>query len=156
MSSTTSSSRIMVIVTYEVGKQDQEAFERIAGAHAAAGDTYPGCLRFSLGRDILHPGRYQLIELWDSEATLQAHARSAAFRRTMQSWPTATASRYGRIDTRWAEPVGGRPCGRAFAAVGINAYRESHRWIPGARNFSEAGTHDDSRRAWAHRNHRPG
>jgi quinol monooxygenase YgiN len=73
----------LLIVTYDVDEQEREAFERIAGAHAAASDTYAGCSRFSLGRDILHPGRYQLVEQWRSLADLEAHGRSNAFRETM-------------------------------------------------------------------------
>jgi len=85
MSSTTvtsSTPRVLVIVTYEVGEEDRAAFERIAGAHAAGGDTYPGCLRFSLGHDVVDPGRYELVELWQSQADLDAHSGSATFSRT--------------------------------------------------------------------------
>ncbi|MFD0485381.1 putative quinol monooxygenase [Kineococcus sp. GCM10028916] len=72
-----------MIVTYEIAEADRAAFERAAGAHAAASDTYPGCLRFSVGHDINHPGRYQLIELWHDEHLLNEHGRSEAFQRTM-------------------------------------------------------------------------
>jgi quinol monooxygenase YgiN len=82
-STTTAAPRVLVIVTYEVGEEDRSAFERIAGAHAAAAATYPGCLRFSLGHDVLDPGRYELVELWQSQADLDAHSTSAAFARTM-------------------------------------------------------------------------
>jgi quinol monooxygenase YgiN len=80
---TTPAPRVLVIVTYEVGEEDRTAFERIAGAHVAAADTYPGCLRFSLGHDVLDPGRYELVELWQGQADLDAHSTSAAFGRTM-------------------------------------------------------------------------
>jgi quinol monooxygenase YgiN len=79
---TTPAPQILLIVTYDVGEEDREAFERIAGAHVAASDAYPGCLRFSLGRDVLHPGRYQLVEQWRTQADLDGHAASEAFRTT--------------------------------------------------------------------------
>jgi quinol monooxygenase YgiN len=80
---TTTPPQVLVVVTYLVGEQDRPAFERIAGAHAAAADTYPGCLRFDLGHDVLDPGRYELVELWRSQADLDAHSASTAFARTM-------------------------------------------------------------------------
>ncbi len=80
--STVPAPRVLVIVTYDVGEEDRTAFERIAGAHAAAGDTYPGCLRFDLAHDVLDPGRYELVELWQRQADLDAHSASASFART--------------------------------------------------------------------------
>ncbi|WP_250032757.1 putative quinol monooxygenase [Paractinoplanes maris] len=82
-STTDATGQILLILTYTLGEQDRETFERIAGAHAAAADTYPGCIRFDLGRDVLHPGRYQLVEQWQNTADLEAHGESEAFHRTM-------------------------------------------------------------------------
>ena len=81
--SSTSTPQVLVIVTYQVAEEDRAKFERIAGAHAAAGDTYPGCRRFSLSRDVVHRGLYQVIELWRSQADLDGHNRSEAFHTTM-------------------------------------------------------------------------
>ena len=75
--------QILLILTYTLGEQDRETFERVAGAHAAAADSYPGCIRFDLGRDVLHPGRYQLVEQWRNPAALEVHGESEAFHRTM-------------------------------------------------------------------------
>jgi quinol monooxygenase YgiN len=74
--------QVLLVVTYDVGEEDRAAFERVAGAHVAASGTYPGCLRFSLGRDVLHPGRYQLVEQWRTQADLDGHAASESFRIT--------------------------------------------------------------------------
>jgi quinol monooxygenase YgiN len=75
--------QILLILTYTLGEEDRETFERIAGAHAAAADSYPGCLRFDLGRDVLHPGRYQLVEQWQNLAAVEAHGASEAFHRLL-------------------------------------------------------------------------
>jgi quinol monooxygenase YgiN len=80
---TTTTPQILSIITYEVGEEDREAFERIVGAHGSASDTYPGCLRFSLGRDVLHAGRYELTEIWRTQSDLDAHMESDAFRTTV-------------------------------------------------------------------------
>jgi quinol monooxygenase YgiN len=82
MASTPAAPQILMIVTYEVADEDRDAFVRIAGAHAAASDSYPGCIRFSVGHDILVPGRFELIEQWQDQASLDAHGESEAFRRT--------------------------------------------------------------------------
>ncbi|MEV4351048.1 antibiotic biosynthesis monooxygenase [Actinoplanes sp. NPDC049596] len=92
----TSTAQILLILTYTVGEEDRETFERLAGAHAAAADTYPGCLRFDLGHDVLHPDRYQIVEQWQNVAALQAHGDSEAFHRLMAALKQFTTIRVHR------------------------------------------------------------
>ncbi|MFD0485365.1 putative quinol monooxygenase [Kineococcus sp. GCM10028916] len=73
----------------------------------------PGGLRFSVGRDIRHPGRYQLIELWANQELLDEHSASEAFRRTVEALGSATSSRCDRTGTKSSEHArhAGRPAG---------------------------------------------
>lgn len=40
----------------------------------------PGCSGYHLTADIEHPGRFWVFEAWDSEASFEAHTRSAHLR----------------------------------------------------------------------------
>jgi quinol monooxygenase YgiN len=42
----------------------------------------PGCLTYTIGPDPVHPGRIQIVELWQDAATLEAHFQHPNFHAT--------------------------------------------------------------------------
>jgi len=44
-----------------------------------------GCLVYRFTRDLDSPNLIHIVELWESEAALQAHMQGAAFREVMQA-----------------------------------------------------------------------
>jgi quinol monooxygenase YgiN len=74
--------QVLMVITYDVHPDDHDAFRRIAGNHAAASGTYPGCVRFSVSEDVLDPNRFHLVEQWADQEHLDAHFASPAFQAT--------------------------------------------------------------------------
>jgi autoinducer 2-degrading protein len=70
-----------LVVEFRIRPEFIAAFEAAIGENARLSrDTEPGCRQFDVCRDPADPAVFFLYELYDDEAAIQAHLRSAHFR----------------------------------------------------------------------------
>jgi quinol monooxygenase YgiN len=80
----------VLVVEFEIHPEHIDAFASAMADNAHASVTQePGCRQFDVCRDPQRPGLFFLYELYDDEAAVQAHLRSAHFLamdNTTRSW----------------------------------------------------------------------
>ncbi len=91
-----------LVVEFLIHAQHVDAFAAAIVANARASrETEPGCRQFDVCRDPAEPRRFFLYELYDDEAAVQAHLRTAHFLSmdaTTASWVEhKTLRRYTRV-----------------------------------------------------------
>lgn len=83
-----------LIVEFRIKPDHVAAFEAAIVANARASrETEPGCRQFDVCRDPAQPGLFMLYELYDDEAAIQAHLRSAHFLQMNQASATWVESK---------------------------------------------------------------
>ena len=69
-----------LVVEFQIHPAWVEAFAAAIIENARASrETEPGCRQFDVCRDPANPGLFYLYELYDDEASVQAHLQSAHF-----------------------------------------------------------------------------
>jgi quinol monooxygenase YgiN len=76
--SVTQSEIELVIVTMRFDAADAEALLGVLSKYVVMTRMQPGCRNIDLCASVTHPGRYLLIQKWDSPAAQQAHFDSDA------------------------------------------------------------------------------
>ena len=71
---------ILFDVTIEASEGQREALRALLQRTMAASAAEAGCLIYRFTADLDTPDRFHLVELWQDEAALQAHAAGAPFR----------------------------------------------------------------------------
>jgi quinol monooxygenase YgiN len=70
--------RLIVSFSAEPGKAGELAQAMKARCATSAGDS--GCRQFEVFQSVIDPQRFALLELWDDQAALDAHAKLQAAR----------------------------------------------------------------------------
>lgn len=78
---------IVYDVTLEALPDQREAFASVLKDLAAASRSEGGCLAYRLSGDLDNPLRFYLLELWETEADLLAHAKGEGFQRFITALP---------------------------------------------------------------------
>ena len=65
--------RLVVSIDALPGKGDE--FARVFAKRCEESRKDAGCLQFEIFRSVSHPDKYALLELWESQAALDAHAK---------------------------------------------------------------------------------
>jgi quinol monooxygenase YgiN len=91
-----------LVVEFRIKPAHVEAFAVAIAANARTSrETEPGCRQFDVCRDPADPSLFFLYELYDDEAAVQAHLRSAHFLQmsaTSAAWvDDKTVRRYTRV-----------------------------------------------------------
>lgn len=91
-----------LIVEFRIKPDFIEAFHAAIVENARASrDTEPGCRQFDVCRDPATPGLFFLYELYDDDAAIDAHVRSAHYKHmdsSTTSWvEKKTVWRYERV-----------------------------------------------------------
>ena len=72
---------LALVVEFRIAAAHIAAFEREILENARASrETEPGCRQFDVCRDPADPAAFFLYELYDDEAAIQAHLRTAHYR----------------------------------------------------------------------------
>ena len=86
---------LALIVTFHIEPERIDAFAGAIAANAQASrDGEPGCRQFDVCRDPADASLFFLYELYDDEAAIQAHLRSAHFQqfdRQVAAWVRSKA-----------------------------------------------------------------
>lgn len=83
---------VIVLGSFDVAPADREAFISGAQPHAAASRGDQGCVEFTIAADSADPGRVIYVEMWDTQADLDAHGQAGA-RRALPPSPVAAVGR---------------------------------------------------------------
>ena len=78
---------ILFEVTLEAGSLDRDGLIRLMRRTMAASQAEAGCLAYRFTADLDDPRRFHLVELWESEAALQVHAKGSTFRSFLAELP---------------------------------------------------------------------
>lgn len=70
-------SLIAIIGQFDVHAEDTAAAGDLMRTMTMETQKEKGCLHYAFSTDLARPNRFQLSELWDSEAALEAHFQSA-------------------------------------------------------------------------------
>ncbi len=71
---------LALVVSFHIEPEHIDAFAEAITANAKASrETEPGCRQFDVCRDPADPSLFFLYELYDDEAAIHAHLRSAHF-----------------------------------------------------------------------------
>jgi quinol monooxygenase YgiN len=65
--------RLVIAIDAVPGKADE--FARVFEKRCEESRKDAGCLQFEIFRSVSNPDKFTLLELWESEAALDAHAR---------------------------------------------------------------------------------
>lgn len=74
---------IIVAGTFDVAPGDRDEFLAIRRDLQLYSRTEPGCIEYVFSADSIDPGRVRLFELWQDQASLDAHGE--ALRRTREA-----------------------------------------------------------------------
>jgi quinol monooxygenase YgiN len=65
---------VLVVIATLTGKSDKrDELTEVLGTAAAGTRTEAGCLAYSMTRDLEDPDRYVSVEVWQDQASLDAH-----------------------------------------------------------------------------------
>jgi quinol monooxygenase YgiN len=68
---------IVVVATIEAAEGNEERVEQALRMAVRAVHTEPGCLKYALHRDPRKPGKFVMIEKWESADALRTHGKAA-------------------------------------------------------------------------------
>ena len=71
---------VSIVGSYEIDPQDAAAFAAIAAQSVANTVNKPGCLYYIASQDVTQPNVFHLTEGWASQAALDEHVASLAFK----------------------------------------------------------------------------
>lgn len=94
---------ILFDVQLATTEEGQAAFRALLAETMAGSQAEPGCIIYRFTADLHDPLRFHLVELWESEAALMAHAAGAPFRHFLATLPSCgsvlgSVARSGQLD----------------------------------------------------------
>jgi quinol monooxygenase YgiN len=94
---------ILFDVVLEAGDGARDRFVALLDRTMSASQHEEGCLIYRFTCDLSEPSRFYLIELWQDEAALIAHAKGEAFRGFLADLPScgrvvSSTARTGALD----------------------------------------------------------
>ncbi len=97
---------IIVAGTFEVEPSERQAFLDSRAEVMRASRAEAGCRAYVFSADPLEPGRVQLYELWDDQASLDAHLTALRARGPLPGTVAPTSSEILRYEVTSLGPLG--------------------------------------------------